>query len=398
MIIFLKALCIFISFICIIYIYKLIFNYRNLYLLKKISILNSQNFKWPKVSIITPVCNEEVHIEQAARSMFKMSYPNIEFIFVNDRSTDGTKEILDKLASSEPRMKLIHNQTLPNNWLGKVNSLNIGVNHASGEWILFTDADVHYQTHALKKAVSYVINKKLDFLTVLNEIICPSRLTRSLLAYFIHQFLIYENIPKIITSNTSHAVGQGAFILFKKSIYEKSKGLEWLKQEIIEDMAFAFMMKHTGAKMGILSGLDEIQIEWYSSVMHTIKGFEKNLFASLQYSIFYTLIYCIFSFIFFFSYAAAPFFINQLNFYMLMWGSITIYLCTTLIVLQKQVRLPLYSFFIFLFAPLFYIFIILRSAIITKKNNGINWRGTFYQLVDILPAVNRRGFLVSKRD
>jgi len=380
MIISLKILCILASFICLSYIYKLIFNYRHLRLLTKIPILNDEKFKWPKVSIISPVCNEAEHIEQAAFSMFKTSYPNVEFIFINDRSTDGTKEILDKLAHSEPRMKLIHNKALPTEWLGKVNALNIGLKKASGEWILFTDADVNYQTDALKKAVYYALNQRLDFLTVLNEIICPSQVTKSLLSYFIHQFLIYENIPEIRSSNPNHAVGQGAFILFKKSAYEKTQGLEWLKQEVIEDMAFAFMMKRSGSKIDILSGVDEVQIKWYLSVKEVIKGFEKNVFASFQYSLFYTSIYCIFSFIFFLAYAVAPFIINQISFYLLMWGSITLYLCTTIVVLRKQVCLPFYSFFIFLLAPLFYIFVILRSAMITQKNKGIYWRGTFYPL------------------
>src|SRR5262245_16111737 len=97
--------------------------------------------QWPAVSLIAPARNEERHIEAAVRSLVKIDYPNLEITIVNDRSTDGTATILDRLAAEFPQLNVVHLTELPAGWLGKNHALHLGASRSHGEWLLFTDAD-----------------------------------------------------------------------------------------------------------------------------------------------------------------------------------------------------------------------------------------------------------------
>ena len=118
----------------------------------------------PRVSILVPARNEEPHVEEALQSLLQMDYPNLEIVAVDDRSSDGTGEILDRLAAGSPSLSVVHVAELPAGWLGKNHALAIGAGHASGEWLLFTDADVTMAPHTLRRAVSYAQQNGLDHL------------------------------------------------------------------------------------------------------------------------------------------------------------------------------------------------------------------------------------------
>src|ERR1700692_565900 len=95
--------------------------------------------EWPRVSIVIPACNEALTIEAAAESLLNVQYPNLEIILVNDRSIDNTGQIMDRLALTDARLKVVHIHDLPEGWLGKVHALSRGLEKTSGEWILLTD-------------------------------------------------------------------------------------------------------------------------------------------------------------------------------------------------------------------------------------------------------------------
>src|ERR1051326_8537576 len=94
------------------------------------------------VSVIVAARNEARHIEQGLQSILAQDYPNLEFIAVDDRSTDGTGDILDRLAKKDLRLHTVHITELPSGWLGKTHAQHVGAERATGELILFTDADV----------------------------------------------------------------------------------------------------------------------------------------------------------------------------------------------------------------------------------------------------------------
>ena len=119
---------------------------------------------WPTLSLIIPACNEERSIEAAARSLLEQRYPNLELIFVNDRSTDQTGDIIQRLAEEDSRVTVLHIETLPDGWLGKVHALHRATEVARGDWLLYTDADVSFQPGALQEIVQFAETEGVDHL------------------------------------------------------------------------------------------------------------------------------------------------------------------------------------------------------------------------------------------
>ncbi|HEY8715898.1 MAG TPA: glycosyltransferase, partial [Candidatus Acidoferrum sp.] len=108
----------------------------------------------PRVSLIFAARDEEEKLPAALETLGRIDYPELEIIGVNDRSEDATGKILDEFAATHPRFRAIHVAELPDGWLGKPHALQKGYEAASGDWLLFTDADVRFRPDALRRAMA----------------------------------------------------------------------------------------------------------------------------------------------------------------------------------------------------------------------------------------------------
>jgi glycosyltransferase involved in cell wall biosynthesis len=124
----------------------------------------------PRVSLIFAARDEEEKLPAALETLAKIDYPELEIIGVDDRSEDATAGILDEFAARHARFRSIHVAELPDAWLGKPHALQKGYEAASGEWLLFTDADVRFQPDALRRAMAVALGRKLDHLSLLGQV------------------------------------------------------------------------------------------------------------------------------------------------------------------------------------------------------------------------------------
>src|SRR3954454_16467803 len=136
----------------------------------------------PRVSVIIPACNEEENIQDALESVLTQDYPNLQVITVNDRSSDQTGAILDRMAASHPMLKIVTITVLPSNWLGKNNALHTGASNSAGEWLLFADADVVMDQSAIARAVRYAIDHDVDHLAIAPRAVVGGFLAKVFLA------------------------------------------------------------------------------------------------------------------------------------------------------------------------------------------------------------------------
>ncbi|MEK7768052.1 MAG: glycosyltransferase family A protein, partial [bacterium] len=109
---------------------------------------------WPRLSVLVPACNEADTLEPALETLLRSDYPDLEVILVDDRSTDGTGAVVDRLAARDARIVPVHVAALPPGWLGKVHAMHVALPHATGEWLLFSDADVHAAPDTIRRAVA----------------------------------------------------------------------------------------------------------------------------------------------------------------------------------------------------------------------------------------------------
>ena len=236
---------------------------------------------YPRLSIIIAARNEAGTIENALKSVLAQNYPNLEIILVNDRSNDGTDKILHKLAEKDPRVLIHHVEELPPGWLGKVNAMQQGIARSTGVWLLFTDADVHFQEESLERIVEVAERSSVDYLCVVPEVQARQSLLRALYTVSLSGFFLATRIWEV--KNQKTFVGVGACGLVRRSLLSQSPGLTWLKMEVVDDLALAQLVWQAGGKLDVYWGRECLGVEWYQSMGDLIRGLEKNLFAGAQY-------------------------------------------------------------------------------------------------------------------
>jgi glycosyltransferase involved in cell wall biosynthesis len=244
-----------------------------------------QDREWPSISIVVAARNEEESIEKATLSLLEQEYPKYELIVVNDRSTDRTEAILGNLQQSHSELKSIAIKELPNGWLGKCNALHHGAQAATGDWLLFTDADVSMRPDTLKLTIDYALAEKADHLTMAPHCEMPSWLLRAFVATFAFFFKLHVKPSRISNPRSKAHVGIGAFNLVRRDVYLAVGGHEPIRLRPDDDLKLGKLLKSKGYQQRFANGVGLISVPWYRSVRELTRGLEKNSFAGIDYSI-----------------------------------------------------------------------------------------------------------------
>jgi glycosyltransferase involved in cell wall biosynthesis len=333
--------------------------------------------KLPSISIIFSALNEEKDIEAALTTLLQIDYPSLEIIAVNDRSTDQTPEILDRLKQQQSKLKVFHLKELPDGWLGKNHALHFASRKATGEWLLFTDADVLMKPDTLKRAMSYIIENQLDHLTIFEHHIRKSVWLKLLL---LGHYIAYSLVMKpwrIRYAWSKKSLGHGAFNLVAKTVYEASGGHRRISMECMDDLKLGEMIKKNGFRQDTVDGRDFIEKEWYKSLGDMVEGVKKNSFSYFKYRPIGTLFVIFGAFMFF----VWPFFgmffkgpiglVNSINVLLMLGMALFI---------AKKFRLNAWFAFCYPLSICILLYTVFNSLLATYKNKGIIWRGTFYSI------------------
>lgn len=230
---------------------------------------------WPRLSLVVPARDEGEQLESAARSRLAEGYPELELVIVDDRSHDDTGTIADRLAKSDLRVVVEHVEALPDGWLGKVHAMHRGLARAGGEWVLFTDADIHLEPGTLERVIAWAERECFDHVAALPSIIARGPVVAPALAGFFRMLVTLARLPAAADPSSKVAVGTGAFNLVRRAALDRSPGLEWLKMEIADDFALGVMLKRSGARQTVVVARS-ISLEFYPSLRAMTRALEKN--------------------------------------------------------------------------------------------------------------------------
>jgi glycosyltransferase involved in cell wall biosynthesis len=240
---------------------------------------------WPRLSIVIPARNEERRVEEALRSILAQDYPNAEYMVINDRSTDGTGAILAEMAKRDARLRVVSIQELPAGWLGKNFALYQGAKAATGDLILFADADVIMDPSSLKRAVTYFQQRHLDHLAIIPEIRMPGVLLGIMTSAFGILFSLYARPWKAKDPESKRFVGVGAFNLVSARAYRAAGTHEAIAMRPDDDIKLGKLLKKQGYRQDMMFGDGMMHVEWYSSVREMIDGLMKNSFSGVEYNV-----------------------------------------------------------------------------------------------------------------
>jgi glycosyltransferase involved in cell wall biosynthesis len=335
----------------------------------------------PRVSILIPARNEERNLEEALRSILALDYDNLEIDVIDDRSTDRTGEILDRMAAADPRLRVVHVRELPPGWLGKNHALWLGAGAATGELLLFTDADIVMEPLALRRAVGAMVAGGLDHLTASPSIERPSALFEMFIGTFALFFALFTKPWKVKDPNSPAHVGIGAFNLVRASAYHAAGGHRAIAMRPDDDLKLGKLLKKSGFRPEFVFGQGALRVEWYASVRELIQGLMKNAFSGVDYRVSVVVVSTVIQLVL----LVWPFLALFLTSGPTRWlnlASVLVLFCLCWINAPlAEVRrwhgvgLPL--------ATLLFLYIVWRAMILTLWNDGIDWRGTHYPLAEL---------------
>jgi glycosyltransferase involved in cell wall biosynthesis len=338
----------------------------------------------PRVSIIIPACNEEADIEQTLTQLLALDYGNYEVIAVNDRSTDGTGEIVDRVAATPQAhglLRVIHIRQLPSGWLGKTHAMWTAGQHATGDWLLFTDADVLFKPDSLRRALAYAETVNADHVVLFPHMIMKKAGERMMIAFFQTLFVFGHRPWKVADPSTDDHMGVGAFNLIRRSVYEAVGTYEKLRLEVLDDMKLGKVVKKAGYRQRNVFGEDLISLRWAKGTFGVVNNLSKNFFAILSFQWPRALLSC---------FALA--FLNLMPFvgvwiahggarlpYAVALGSMFL----IYVGMSWKSAIPPYYFVLHPLSTLLFAYAVLRSMYLTLSQGGVVWRGTKYPLEEL---------------
>lgn len=238
----------------------------------------------PFLSIIFAARDEADKLPAALQTLLAQDYPRFEVIAVNDRSTDRTSAILHDSERAHQNLAVTDIDTLPPGWLGKPHALVAGFERSRGDWLVFTDADVHFAPDVLRRAVGLALARHWDHLTLLTAVEMRGFWEKVAISYFGLGF-VFGNEPWLAANpRSARYVGVGAFQLVRRAAYEKSGGHARLRMDVIEDMKLGKLIKMAGCRSGVAVAQDLVHVRWHSGVRNVIRGVTKNMFAAVHYN------------------------------------------------------------------------------------------------------------------
>ena len=333
---------------------------------------------WPRVSIIVPARNEAETVVSAMATLLRLDYPELEVVLVNDRSEDGTGDLAESLARTDPRLKVVHIQELPDGWLGKNHALHQGAAGANGELLLFTDADIHFAPSSLKRAVVALTTLNVQHLSCAPRIVCLSFWEKIFVPFFALAFGMRYRPHRASSSDPNYYVGVGAFNLIRREVYQALGGHSLLRLQVLDDMELAHLVKLRGYRQTGLRAVDLLEVRWTVGLEGVVKGLEKNAYAGFDYVFPQALIG-----------AAAATVASVAPLVLLLLGPWWLGLAAWAAVAALSVTLAREaggSDWAGLCLPLsgtLLAGVTMRSAVLAEVRRGIRWRGCFYPLSEL---------------
>lgn len=345
----------------------------------------------PRISIIFAARDEAEKLPAALATLLALDYPDYEVIAVDDRSADATGRILDDFAAQDSRLRVLHIKDLPPGWLGKPHALDQGYALATGSWLVFTDADVHFEPDLLGRVMTLATTQKIDHLSLLTQMTMIGFWERVVMTYFGLGFTLGVEAWKTSNPRSSRYVGIGAFQLIRREVYDAVSGHRRLAMEVVEDMKLGKIVKQGGFRSQVAYAAQHVSVHWHAGLRNLVRGTTKNFFAAASFSlpmvtiqVFGILLMSVFGWV------ALPWLLlAKTHGLPLIFAAIAVGIALvvhTVVAIGAGVS-PLYG----LSHPvggLIFCWMLVRSTFITLWQGGIIWRNTFYPLADL-----RRGLV-----
>ncbi len=236
----------------------------------------------PMISVCIPARNEERNIRACVEAVLNQTYPNLEVIVLDDRSTDSTLQILHSIQND--KLRIVNGSDLPSGWAGKPHALYQAANACDerSEWLCFVDADTFLAPEALASCYAKAIETNADLFTMMTFQITVTFWERVVLPLVMTALSVGFSPRKVNDPKRKDAIANGQFIFIKRSVYAAIGGHESVKDQIVEDKAISEKVKWSGYRLIVADGMKVARTRMYTSLAEMWEGWTKNIYLGLR--------------------------------------------------------------------------------------------------------------------
>ena len=229
------------------------------------------------VSAIIPARNEEAVVAACVESLAVQQEIG-EIFVVSDQSTDGTDSVVQDLARRIPNLRLLRTDHLPEGWVGKNHALSIGVQQATGTWLLFTDADAIHESNSAARALQIAQENEAVLVSFSPEQITESWYEKALIPFIYLRLAKHFSYDQVNDPHSRAAAANGQFLMIRRDVYDALGGHTSVAGEVLEDVAIAIRAKSAGHHIWFGTGKGIVRVRMYRSFGAMWQGWKKNLY------------------------------------------------------------------------------------------------------------------------
>src|SRR6185503_1261930 len=326
-------------------------------------------------SVVLAARDEESRIETTIRRLLAQEGARLEVIVVDDRSQDGTSAILRRLAQEDARVTVKRIDVLPEGWLGKCHACHVGAGLATGDWILFTDADCWLKPDVVARALLVAEREAADHITLTPGVAPETPGGRAWHVAFL--LTMVDWISGVNRDRPQRYLGLGAFNLVRVAAYRECGGYEALRLTVLDDVKLGLLLRRAGKRTRAFIGGNDAECHWGATAPAMVKVMEKNYFAALEYQTSAALGLGIGGTLFWGAAMVGPFIGAAAG---IVAGAALLSLSLPAGILARRLGWSWIAAALtpFIFPALFYA--VLNSTFVTLRQGGVRWRDTFYPL------------------
>jgi chlorobactene glucosyltransferase len=259
---------------------------RNLRFLRRARELLPGTASPPRVSVLVPARNEARTIVSCIESLAAQDYPDFEVIALDDQSSDETGALLDELAARHANISVQHGaENPPAGWNGKSYACQRLAEYATGEWLLFTDADTFHTPTSVAQGIAHAEGLNVDLLSVFPRQVTGSWSER-LVVSFILDFLplVGLELTSVWRGDSGSTAANGQYLLVRAAAYRAVGGHKAVSNALVDDFALAKRIRSTGYRIALVDGASMLNCRMYHGAREVWDGFSKNILLALQTS------------------------------------------------------------------------------------------------------------------
>jgi cellulose synthase/poly-beta-1,6-N-acetylglucosamine synthase-like glycosyltransferase len=227
------------------------------------------------VSLLVPMRNEVHRLADALPGI--LAQPVDEVILLDDCSTDATPEVARRLSSGVDHATVLAGEPTPRGWAGKTWACHQLAAHARSDLLVFCDADVQLAPGAVDAIVDEMDRQQADLFSVFPRQLTDSLGERLVVPLVDDVLLCFLPFPLLSVDVPAAATANGSVMAFDRAAYERLGGFDAVRDELVEDVALARLVRRHRMQLGLALGGELVETRMYTGYAGCLAGFGRGL-------------------------------------------------------------------------------------------------------------------------